>query len=45
MVEYLTYLAEVRAGAVGDMGFRLEDFKRYIARLRKIRAVKIADDL
>ncbi len=25
--EYLTYLADVRGGAVGDMGFTLEDFK------------------
>jgi hypothetical protein len=35
MAEYLTYLADVRGGAVGDMGFTLEDFKRYIAGLRK----------
>ena len=35
MAEYLTYLADVRGGAVGDMGFRSEDFKRYIAGLRK----------
>jgi hypothetical protein len=31
MAEYLTYLDCVRAGAVDDMGFTLEDFKRYIA--------------
>ena len=34
MAEYLTYLADVRGGAVGDMGFTLEDFTRYIAGLR-----------
>ena len=35
MAEYLTYLADVRGGAVGDMGFTSEDFKRYIAGLRE----------
>jgi hypothetical protein len=44
MAEYLTYLADVRGGAVGDMGFTLEDFKRYIAGLRKRPRGKIADD-
>jgi len=34
VAEYLTYLADVRGGAVGDMGFTLEDFKAYIAGLR-----------
>lgn len=31
IAEYLTYLVDVRGGAVGDMGFRSEDFTRYIA--------------
>jgi hypothetical protein len=35
MAEYLTYLAHVRGSAVGDMGLTLEDFKGYIAGLRK----------
>jgi hypothetical protein len=35
--EYLTYLNDVREGAVGDMGFTLDDFNRYIAGLRKLR--------
>jgi hypothetical protein len=35
MAEYLTYLADVRGSAAGDMGFTSEDFKRYIAGLRK----------
>ena len=44
VTEYLTYLADVRAGAVGDMGFTLEDFKRYIAGLLKYpRGIRIAD--
>ena len=30
VAEYLTYLAEFDSGAVGDMGFMLEDFRRYI---------------
>lgn len=33
MTEYLSYLADMRGGAVGDMGFTLEDFNRYIAGL------------
>jgi hypothetical protein len=28
-------LADVRGGMVGDMGFTLDDFKTYIAGLRK----------
>jgi hypothetical protein len=28
LYEYLTYLNDLREGAVGDMGFALEDFKR-----------------
>jgi hypothetical protein len=35
MTEYLSYVSHVHAGAVGDMGFTLENFKRYIAGLRK----------
>jgi hypothetical protein len=35
LARYLTYLDCVRAGAVGDCGFTLEDFRRYIADLRK----------
>ena len=35
VAEYLTYLAHVRGSAVGDMGFTLEDFKRYIAGLQR----------
>lgn len=35
MAEYLTYPDRVGEGAVGDMGFTLEDFKGYIAGLRK----------
>jgi hypothetical protein len=31
LTEYLTYLSHVHEGAVGDMGFTLDDFKRYIA--------------
>jgi hypothetical protein len=34
---YLTYLADVTRGAVGNMHFTLEDFKAYIAGLRKRR--------
>jgi hypothetical protein len=34
---YLTYLEDKRFGAVGDRGFALEDFKTYIAGLRKRR--------
>jgi hypothetical protein len=37
MAAYLTYLADVTGGAVGNMGFTLEDFKRYIAGLRQRR--------
>ena len=33
--EYRAYLADVRGGMVGDMGVTLEDFKTYIAGLRK----------
>jgi hypothetical protein len=33
--EYRTYLSNVRGGMVGDMGFALDDFKTYIAGLRK----------
>jgi hypothetical protein len=33
--EYLAYLANVRRGMVGDMGFSLDDFKTYIVGLRK----------
>jgi hypothetical protein len=32
---YLTYLLDVRVGMVGDMWFTLDDFKTYIAGLRK----------
>ena len=32
---YQTYLRDVRGGMVGDMGFSLDDFKTYIAGLRK----------
>lgn len=32
---YRTYLRDVRGGMVGDMGFTLDDFKTYIAGLRK----------
>ena len=35
MTEYLSYLSHVHAGAVGNMGFALEDFKAHIAGLRK----------
>jgi hypothetical protein len=35
MTVYLTYLADVHGGAVGDMGFTLEDFQRYIDGLQK----------
>jgi hypothetical protein len=31
MAAYLTYLADVTGGAVGNMHFTLEDFKTYIA--------------
>jgi len=44
MAKYLTYLADVRGGAVGDMGFTLQDFQRYIAGLCKHAKGKIADD-
>ena len=37
LAEYLTYLADVRASAVSDMGFTLEDLAQYIAGLRKHR--------
>jgi hypothetical protein len=33
--EYRAYLTHVRGGMVGDMGFTLDDFKTYIAGLRK----------
>jgi hypothetical protein len=33
--EYRAYLSNVRGGMVGDMGFTLDDFKTYIAGLRK----------
>jgi hypothetical protein len=33
MAEYLSYLADERASAVGDMAFTVEDFKRYFAGL------------
>ena len=42
MAESLTYLFHVRGAAVGDMGFTLDDFKRYIAGLRKNPKGKIA---
>jgi hypothetical protein len=32
VTEYLTYLSHVHAGAGGDTGFTLDDFKRYITR-------------
>lgn len=35
LTEYLTYLSHVHEGAVGDISFSLDDFKRYIAGLRK----------
>ena len=44
MAEFLTYLSHVRGAAVGDMGFTLDDFKRYIAGLRKNPKGKIADE-
>ena len=34
MPEYHTYLDCVRAGAVGDIKFTVEDFRRYITGLR-----------
>jgi hypothetical protein len=37
MGAYLTYLADVTGGAVGNMHFTLEDFKTYIAGLRQRR--------
>jgi hypothetical protein len=37
MAAYLTYLADVTGGAVGNMHFTLEDFKAYIAGLRQRR--------
>jgi hypothetical protein len=37
MAAYLTYLADVTGGAVGNMDFTLEDFKTYIAELRQRR--------
>ena len=37
MGAYLTYLADVTGGAVGNMHFTLEDFKAYIAGLRQRR--------
>jgi hypothetical protein len=33
--EYKAYMANVIVGTVKDMGFTLEDFKRYIEGLRK----------
>jgi hypothetical protein len=33
LVEYTSYLSDVRSGTVGDMGFVLADFERYIASL------------
>jgi hypothetical protein len=35
MAAYLTYLADVRYGAVGNMNFTLADFKTYIGGFRK----------
>ena len=40
MAKYLIYLADVQRGAVGNMGFTLEDFQQYIARLRNMRRVR-----
>ena len=40
MSEYLTHVSQVREGAVGDMGFTLEDFRRYIDALRKAKQLK-----
>jgi hypothetical protein len=37
MAAYLTYLADVTGGAVGNMHFTLDDFKTYIAGLRQRR--------
>jgi hypothetical protein len=37
MAAYLTYLADVTGGAVGNMHFTLDDFKAYIAGLRQRR--------
>jgi|HubBroStandDraft_6_1064221.scaffolds.fasta_scaffold741458_2 hypothetical protein len=37
LVEYTSYLSDVRSGTVGDMGFTLADFERYIASLRERR--------
>jgi hypothetical protein len=44
MAEFLTYLSHVRGAAVRDMEFTLDDFKRYIAGLRKNPKGKIADE-
>jgi hypothetical protein len=37
LVEYTSYLSDVRSGTVGDMGFTLADFECYIASLRERR--------
>jgi hypothetical protein len=35
MAAYLTYLADVTGGAVGNMGFTADDFESQISELRK----------
>jgi hypothetical protein len=35
MTEFLTYRSHVRAGAVQDTGFSIQDFRDYIDELRK----------
>jgi hypothetical protein len=35
MAAYLTYLADVTGGAVGNMGFTVDDFRRHIEALRR----------
>jgi hypothetical protein len=42
---YLTSLEDTRLGAVGEMGFTLEDFKTYIAGLRKVIVCGVATDV
>jgi hypothetical protein len=39
MAAYLTYLADVTGGAVGNMGFTVDDFREYINSLKQRRRV------
>ena len=39
MAAYLTYLADVAGGAVGNMGFLVDDFREYINSLKQRRRV------